>query len=92
MVPIDLSKDYDAIASDTNVMQNLGILVNNAGQGLPNKFFDQDPALICDQHHLNLNAITILTKHARNSFVEQNSDRKFGLIQISSSASEIPVP
>jgi short-subunit dehydrogenase len=92
VVAIDLTKNYDAITSDTEVMQNLGILVNNAGHGLPNKFFDQNPAQICDQHHLNLNAITILTKHAKNSFIEQNSDRKFGLIQVSSSASEIPVP
>ena len=42
VVPIDLAAttDYSVITSDKEVMSNLGIIVNNAGQLIPRKFFD----------------------------------------------------
>jgi len=35
-------------------MDNLGVMVNNAGQLLDGKFLQQDPAKIQTQHKLNL--------------------------------------
>lgn len=92
VVPVDLSKQCDAITSDAEVMQNLGILVNNVGHGKPNKFFGQDPDMIATQQRLNLIPITLLTKHAKISFLNQDPKRKFGLIQLASMASDTPFP
>ena len=45
IVPIDLanSTDYSAITDDKEVSDNLGIVVNNAGQMCDGKFFDFAP-------------------------------------------------
>ena len=47
IVPIDLAKNnYEAITSNSEVMNNLAIVVNNAGQLDPSKFLDQNPEKI----------------------------------------------
>ena len=94
VVPIDLASttDYGAITSDEEVMSNLGIIVNNAGQLFPGNFLQQDPARIQSKHKLNLNAITLLTKYARNAFVSQSQEQRFGLIQLASMISDSPIP
>jgi short-subunit dehydrogenase len=45
VVPIDLAKatDYSPITGDREVMENLGVLVNNAGVMVRRNFFEQDP-------------------------------------------------
>lgn len=72
-VPIDLGKtiDYSSITSDKEVMQNLGMIVNNAGYLDSNKFLQQDPQAIQNITKLNTYAITLLSKYAKATFVEQ---------------------
>ena len=41
---------------------------------------------------MNLIPITLLTKHAKISFLNQDPKRKYGLIQLASSASDVPFP
>ena len=45
VVTIDLANtsDYSSITQDSEVMSNLGIVVNNAGIMVQRNFFDQDP-------------------------------------------------
>ena len=45
MVPIDLAneRDYSAITADKEVAENLGIVVNNAGQLLEGRFLEIAP-------------------------------------------------
>lgn len=89
VTPIDLAatKDYSAIAGDAEVMSNLGIVVNNAGQMVYGKFLDIDPAKLQTEGQLNLNAITLVSKHALNSFEKSRArNQKLGLVQLSSSA------
>jgi short-subunit dehydrogenase len=45
VVPIDLANttDYSAITADKEVSDNLGLVVNNAGQLLEGKFFGIAP-------------------------------------------------
>ena len=52
-------------------MGNLGVLVNNAGVMAKRNFFTQDPEEIQIQHKLNMYAITLLSKAARNAFKSQ---------------------
>ena len=67
IVPIDLSNtiDYSPITSDKEVMSNLGVVVNNAGQLISGKFFNLNPQSIQNEHKLNMNAIVLLTKYAK---------------------------
>ena len=45
VIPIDLAgtTDYSAITADKELSSNLGVVVNNAGQLVPGKFFNSDP-------------------------------------------------
>ena len=72
VIAIDLAgtKDYSPITNDEELSSNLGIVVNNAGQLIPGKFFTQDPNKLESELRLNTFAITLLTKYARNAFVK----------------------
>jgi len=100
VVPIDLANaaDYSAITADKEVSDNLGIVINNAGQFLEGKFFEIAPEKLQSELRLNLNAVTLLSKYATNAYKRQldlsiNPDQeKFGLINLSSIASYLPIP
>jgi len=79
--------------SDPEVTNNLGMVVNNAGKLMANRFFDQDPAELQTMHKLNLYPITLLSKYAGNFFRAQATPtNQFGIIQLSSTASEFTMP
>ena len=75
--------------------QDLSMVVNNAGQIAMNAFFKLPPNKIYNEHLLNLNAITLLTKAAKIEFQKQakeNPRRRFAMIQLSSCGSDILMP
>ena len=76
MVPIDLANesDYSAITADKEVADNLGIVVNNAGQLLEGRFLEIAPEKLQTELKLNLYAVTLLSKYARNAFARQHEN------------------
>lgn len=100
VVPIDLANaaDYSPITDDKEVSDNLAIVVNNAGQLLVGKFFELAPEKLQTELRLNLNAVTLLSKYARNAFNRQlelsthPEQERFGLINLSSIAGYVPFP
>lgn len=95
VVPVDLSSNnMEPLLEQQEVWDNLGILVNNAGQLVADQFLTRDPDSIQSMMKLNHNAMAVLTKHAYLSFKKQKQEAKhrFGLVQLSSTGSEFPLP
>ena len=92
VVPIDLSngRDYSGI-TDLPEVKNLSILVNNAGSGNPEKVFDLDPVILQRIHKLNIYNPVLLTKSAMQ-IQRGNKGSSLGIIQMSSTAADIPAP
>jgi len=100
VVPMDLANadDYAPITADKEVSDNLAIVVNNAGLNMDGRFLDIAPEKLQNELRLNLNAVTLLSRYARNSFSDQldlssNPDQeRFGIINVSSTVSLEPFP
>ena len=65
------STDYSSITEDKEVSDNLALVVNNAGQLQEGRFFEIDPTKLQTELRLNLNAVSLLSKYARNAFTNQ---------------------
>lgn len=62
-------------------MQNLGIVVNNAGQLVDGQFLEVSPASLKTEGQLNLNAIVCMTRNVLNSFEKSRAgNQKLGLV------------
>jgi short-subunit dehydrogenase len=85
----DLSKMEEAKALCQEVTQPIDVLVNDAGQGVYGLFTDNDIERELEIIHLNICAVTILTKH----FVKQMVARGQGkVLNVGSIAGKVPGP
>ena len=70
-VPADLSVDSDILRVESLIKNrpNLEFLVNNAGFGVPGRFFEADPDALEKMHRLHVIAIERLTRAALEGMV-----------------------